>query len=144
MNNYDLRSIIVKISDRLTPEDREQFHFYFGNNVSRTTRDDLTLAGTLNLINELFDRDKIKQRDFDLLIDAFDTIQCVDAATLLRGHSPLRLVSTRLEFGSSRTSETNGNERFRSVGRHVVVVDHATAERFDRRRTTIGGSRRST
>ena len=127
MRNYQLRSTIVKIQDHLTAEDRDRFHFYFGNHVSRTIRDDSTLAGTLDLINELFERDQINERDFNLLIDAFDTIQCIDAASLLRGHSSRRL--SRRAFRSSRTSKTNGSRRSR---RDVVVLGDAVAERFAR------------
>jgi hypothetical protein len=36
-------------------------------------------------MESLFDQDKINERDFTFLINAFDEIQCIDAVKLLRG-----------------------------------------------------------
>jgi hypothetical protein len=36
-------------------------------------------------MQSLFDQDKINERDFTLLIDAFKQIQCFDAVNLLKG-----------------------------------------------------------
>ena len=85
MDNQPLRSIILKLQDRLSDNDRQRLHFFLGENVPRQIRDDRTLNGTLRLMESLFDRDKISEQDFTLLITAFEAIQCVDAAKLLRG-----------------------------------------------------------
>ena len=79
-----LRSIILKLHDRLSNEDRKRLHFYLGNDVPRPIRDDSTLSGTLNLMDSLFDQDKINEQDFTLLINAFDEIRCFDAVKLLK------------------------------------------------------------
>jgi len=81
-----LRGIILKLQNRLSEDDRVRLHFFFGNYVPRTIRDDLTLRGTLNLMDYLFDQDKINDEDFTFLINAFDEIQCLDAVRLLRGN----------------------------------------------------------
>ena len=85
MNKHRLRSVLLKLDARLTEDDRQRFHFFMGNNVPRRIRDDKSLNGTLSLLESLFDRDIINERDFTFLIDAFEEIECFDAAKLLRG-----------------------------------------------------------
>ncbi|CAF0839159.1 unnamed protein product [Adineta ricciae] len=86
MNKHRLRSVLLKLDARLTEDDRQRFHFFMGNNVPRRIRDDKSLNGTLSLLESLFDRDIINERDFTFLIDAFEEIECFDAAKLLREH----------------------------------------------------------
>ncbi|CAF2078769.1 unnamed protein product [Rotaria magnacalcarata] len=86
MNAHDLRAILLKLQDRLKDDDRKRLHFFFGNDVPRRIRDDPSLGGTLSLMESLFDQDKINEEDFTFLIHAFEAIQCVDAAKLLREH----------------------------------------------------------
>ncbi|CAF1193664.1 unnamed protein product [Adineta steineri] len=84
MDNHRLRAIILKLQDRLSSDDRKRLHFYLGNDVPRRIRDDPTLSGTLSLMDSLFDQDKVNEKDFTFLINAFDEIQCIDAVKLLR------------------------------------------------------------
>jgi len=85
MDHRRLRAIILKLQDRLSNDDRQRLHFFLGDDVPRRIRDDPTLGGTLALMESLFDQDKINERDFTFLINAFDEIQCIDAVKLLRG-----------------------------------------------------------
>jgi hypothetical protein len=85
MNNRRLRALIVRLQDRLSEDDRKRLHFFLGNDVPRRIRDDPSLGGTLSLIQSLFDQDKINEKDFSLLIDAFKQIRCFDAVHLLKG-----------------------------------------------------------
>jgi hypothetical protein len=85
MNNHQLRAIILSLQDRLSDNDRKRLHFFLGNDVPRRIRDDPTLGGTLSLMEALFDQDKINEKDFTFLINAFDEIQCIDAVKLLKG-----------------------------------------------------------
>ena len=87
MNNNQLRSIILKLEDRLSDNDRKRLHFFLGNDVPRRLRDDPSLNGSLSLMESLFDQDKINEQDFTFLINAFDQIQCIDAVKLLKGNS---------------------------------------------------------
>ncbi|CAF4335228.1 unnamed protein product [Rotaria socialis] len=84
MNAHDLRSILLKLQNRLKDDDRKRLHFFFGNDVPRRIRDDPSLGGTLSLMESLFDQDKINEEDFPFLIHAFEAIQCIDAAKILR------------------------------------------------------------
>ncbi|CAF0802472.1 unnamed protein product [Adineta ricciae] len=84
MDHYRLRSVLLKLDNRLSSEDRQRFHFFLGDDVPRRVRDDATLHGTLAVIDCLFDQDKINERDFTYLIDAFEEIECFNAAHLLR------------------------------------------------------------
>jgi hypothetical protein len=85
MDNHHLRSILLNLQYRLSDNDRERLHFYLKNDVPRTLGDDSTLNGTLRLMQSLFDQDKINEKDFSLLIDAFKQIRCFDAVNLLKG-----------------------------------------------------------
>jgi hypothetical protein len=84
MDNQEFRSILLKLQDRLSDNDRKRLHFFFGNDVPRRIRDDPSLGGTLSLMESLFDQDKINEQDFTILIKAFQEIQCIDAAKLLQ------------------------------------------------------------
>jgi hypothetical protein len=85
MDTHHLRAIILKLQDRLSDNDRKRLHFFLGNDVPKRIRDDPSLSGTLQLVESLFDQDKINEQDFTFLIKAFDEIQCIDAAKLLKG-----------------------------------------------------------
>ncbi len=84
MDNQEFRSILLKLQDRLSDNDRKRLHFFFGNDVPRRIRDDPSLSGTLSLMESLFDQDKINEQDFTILIKAFQEIQCIDAVKLLK------------------------------------------------------------
>lgn len=85
MDNHHLRAIILKLQDRLSDNDRIRLHFFLGDDVPRRIRDDPSLAGTLSLMESLFDQDKINENDFSFLIHAFEQIRCIDAVKLLKG-----------------------------------------------------------
>lgn len=85
MDNQQLRSILLKLQDRLSDNDRQRLHFILGNDIPRRIRDNLTHNGTLNLLDCLIDQDKINERDFTFLINAFKEIQCVEAVKILAG-----------------------------------------------------------
>lgn len=85
MNSHHLRAIILQLQDRLTEDDRKRLHFFLGNHVPRRIQDDLSISGTLCLIESLFNQDKINEQDLTFLINAFNEIHCPDAAKLLQG-----------------------------------------------------------
>jgi hypothetical protein len=85
MDNHTLCSILLNLQYRVSDNDRELLHFYFKNDVPRRVGYDKTLRKTLHLIQSFFDRDKINEKDFTLLIDAFKQIRCFDAVNLLEG-----------------------------------------------------------
>lgn len=86
MDSYRLRSIIIKLQDNLSDDDRKCLHFFLGPDIPRRIRDDPSLGGTLSLMEVLFDQDKINGQDFTFLIDAFDENRCYDAAKTLQGY----------------------------------------------------------
>ena len=77
--------MILKIQDKLSDNDRKCLHFFLGPDVPRRIRDDPSLGGTLNLMESLFDQDKINEQDCTFLINAFEQIRCLDAAKILKG-----------------------------------------------------------
>jgi hypothetical protein len=109
MDNQQFRGILLKLQDRLSDNDRKRLHFFFGNDVPRRIRDDPTLGGTLSLMDSLFDQDKINEQDFTFLIKAFQEIQCMDAAKLLKGEFSLSDPSHSVS-DVPRSHETIANE----------------------------------
>ncbi len=85
MDNPHLCSILLNLQQRLSDNDRERLDLYLKNAVPKPVRDDSKLSGTLKLIQSFFDQDKINEKDFTSLIDAFKQIQCFDAVNLLQG-----------------------------------------------------------
>ena len=86
IDNRPLREIIVRLEQRLSDNnDRRRLHFFLANDIPRTIQDDASLRGTFDLIQSLFDQDKINENDFTFLINAFEEIQCMDAVKILRG-----------------------------------------------------------
>ena len=83
--HLDFRALLLKIQDILSDTDRHRLHFLLGEDVPRCLRDDVSLSGTLRLLDALFERTFISDRDCDYLIDAFTKIHCLDAAQRLRG-----------------------------------------------------------
>ena len=86
MDDSAVRSLILKLQDRLSDRDRENLHFYLSGTVPRPIRDDFSLSGNLRLMNSLFDQNKISGNDVSFLIQAFEEIKCNDAANLLKGN----------------------------------------------------------
>ncbi|UJR17137.1 hypothetical protein I4U23_004033 [Adineta vaga] len=84
MNSHNLRFVLLKIQDCLSEDDRKRLHFFLANDVPRRIRDDLTFAGTLNLIEILFTQNKIHKHDLTLLINAFEHIGCFSATKILQ------------------------------------------------------------
>jgi len=108
MDSARLRGILLRLQDKLSDNDRQRLHFFFGSDsdIPRRIRDDPSLGGTLRLIDVLFDQDKINERDFTLLINAFKEIQCYDAARTLQGNFHFRIFFLRSLY-IIRLYETN-------------------------------------
>lgn len=83
-NEIHFRSLLIKIQDRLSESDRRRFHFLFGDIIPRILRDDLTVNGTLNLFESLFDQNIINDQHFQFLIQSFQEIHCYDIAQRLQ------------------------------------------------------------
>jgi hypothetical protein len=87
MDNHDLRAMILKVESRLSEDDRKRLHFFLRDDVPQRFIDDLSLSGTLNLIDSLITQDIINENNVNFLIDAFYQIRCFDAVRLLKGTS---------------------------------------------------------
>ena len=79
------RQLLLDILNTLSDDDRHSLHFLIGNDISRRIRENASFNGTLDLLESLFDRDKISRQHFDYLIQRFQGIGCEAAAKRLRG-----------------------------------------------------------
>lgn len=86
MSNYRLRAVLLKMQDCLSEDDRRRLHFLFGKDIPRRIRNDQSPSGTLNLIESLFEQDKINEHNLTILINALDLIQCLRGVRLLKGN----------------------------------------------------------
>ena len=82
---FDFRALLLRIQDLLSDNDRHRLHFLLGDDVPRYLRDDLSMSGTLRLLDSLLEKTFIGDRDCDYLIEAFKKIHCCDAARRLQG-----------------------------------------------------------
>ena len=78
------KSLLVQIDDYLTDIDRSRLHFVIGDIIPKRLRDHPTIIDTLSLWETLFERGKIDNENFTLLIEAFEEIGCSRAAKRLR------------------------------------------------------------
>ncbi|CAF3084203.1 unnamed protein product, partial [Rotaria sp. Silwood2] len=78
--SFDFRAVLLKIQDLLSDNDRQRLHFLLGEDVPRHLRDDPSFTGTLRVLESLFEKAIINDQDCDYLIEAFEKIQCHDAA----------------------------------------------------------------
>ena len=118
--HLDFRALLLKIQDVLSDTDRHRLHFLLGEDVPRCLRDDVSLSGTLRLLDALFERTFISDRDCDYLIDAFTKIQCLDAAQRLRGSFILFLSLSLLNdyLISFRVSANTGGKQ---ASKHLIA-----------------------
>ena len=82
---FGFRALLLKIQDLLSDNDRQRLHFLLGEDVPRYLRDDVSLNGTLNLLDSLLEKTFISDQDCDYLVEAFTKIHCHDAAKRLQG-----------------------------------------------------------
>ena len=83
--HFEFRELLLKIHDLLSNNDRERLHFLLGDDVPRNLRDDLSLGGTLRVLQALFDKAIINEQDCIYLIEALEKIRCFDASKRLKG-----------------------------------------------------------
>ena len=96
-SQFDFRALLLKVQDLLSNDDRHRLHFLLGEDVPRYLRDDLSLSGTLRLLDSLLDKTFISDRDCDYLIEAFKKIHCLDAARRLEGSFFLSFAAIYIE-----------------------------------------------
>jgi hypothetical protein len=82
---FDFRGELLKIQDLLSDNNRHRLHFVLGEDVPRYLRDDLSLSGTLRLLDSLVEKAFISDEDCHYLIEAFNKIHCRDAVKRLQG-----------------------------------------------------------
>ena len=130
MDANRLRAILLKLQDRLSNDDRTRLHFFLGNDVPRRIRDDPSLDGTLSLLESLFERDKINEKDFTFLINAFDEIHCHDAARSLNGNLHFALNPMLIVFNNDLgyVTQKRSDGLNQSMGSLAMIMPLTTNE----------------
>ena len=86
MIDNNLRSVLAQIDIHLTQKDLKRFLFCLSAMIPARVRDESSHRGFLEVIDYLFEQDKISETHFDLLIDTFKQIGCKSAEGLLKGN----------------------------------------------------------
>ena len=115
MDDREIKGIILNLHRRLTDNDRARLHFYLEKQVPRPLADDSSFSGTLRLMQNLFDEDKINEKNFTLLIEAFEKIQCFDAVDMLKGKIFFPIVFCFIGGDCFRTSTSNTTQWLQSI-----------------------------
>ena len=83
--DFKFRAEMIKLQNLLSDEDREQLHFYFGDDIPRRLRDNNSLSTALEVVQTLLDRTKISPTDVAYLINGLKAIERHDCAKRLEG-----------------------------------------------------------
>ncbi|CAF1127896.1 unnamed protein product [Adineta ricciae] len=133
MTSYELRSVLLKTQDCLSDDDRKRLHFFFCHDVPRRLQDDLTVNGTLSLLETLFTQNKINEQDLTLLIAAFENIKCFDAVKLLKDYMAKlqepQATDTLMPFlaeHSDKRVKTNHLISLNKYGNNNIQINHTT------------------
>ena len=82
---FDCRSLLLRIQDLLSQSDRSQLLFLLGEDIPRHPRDDPSICEALRVLDSMLDRTIISNEHCTNLINVFTLIQCHDAAKRLQG-----------------------------------------------------------
>jgi len=80
----NFRALLIKLQDALSESDRKRLHFILGDHIPADLRDDLSMGGTLKLLQTLVNRAKINEQDVGFLIAIFDKIHCHSIVQMLK------------------------------------------------------------
>ncbi|CAF1273868.1 unnamed protein product [Adineta steineri] len=112
VKTLDFRVLLIQLSNQLSNDSREGLHFVIGPMVPRKIRDDCTPTGTLHLLEFLFDRTLISDKNFDYLICAFRKISCYDAVERLQ---EFKQIQKQFTLSTTSTESTILNESIQSI-----------------------------
>lgn len=99
------RAVLIDILDRLGSNDRKKLTFLLGDDIEGCLRDEPTIGKTLDIFQQLLDRGKISDENFNFLIDAFQRIKCHQAAKSLKGSYASAIESSSSYFLCLRIPE---------------------------------------
>ncbi|CAF4720421.1 unnamed protein product [Rotaria socialis] len=102
---FDFRTLLLKLQDYFSDDDRRRLHFILGDTMPRHLRDDPTLSGTLSLLESLFDQATISEQDLNYLIHALNEINCHKALKRLNEHKLVQYNRNRCETTTTNVSD---------------------------------------
>ena len=89
--DFEFRAVLLKIQEALSDAERRQLHFLFTDDIPRRLLSDGSVETALDVLQTLFDREKISPSNFEYLLNGLKAIQRHDCARRLQGknRSPL-------------------------------------------------------
>ena len=90
-DDFEFRAVLLRIQDSLSDAERRQLHFLFTEDIPRRLQLDGSVETALDVLQALFDREKISPKNFEYLLNGLKAIQRHDCAQRLKGEnrSPL-------------------------------------------------------
>jgi hypothetical protein len=86
----EFRTILVKITDRISSDELNKLRFIFSDKIKRDDGNN----NAIDLFRQLLDRGIIDKQNLSKLIIALDNVGCCPAAQILRGIYYIRFRST--------------------------------------------------
>jgi hypothetical protein len=83
--NFKFRAILIKIQNKLSDDDRRQLHFLFSDDIPRRLQADGSLGNSLDVLQKLFDNEKISKDNCGYIIQALQAIERPDCVQHLIG-----------------------------------------------------------
>ncbi|CAM4779646.1 unnamed protein product [Rotaria magnacalcarata] len=87
--DFEFRVVLIKIQNSLSDSDRLQLHFLFGEDIPRRLQSNGSLETTLEVLQTLFDRLKISNKNYNYLVRALQAIQRPDCVERLLSYDKL-------------------------------------------------------
>ncbi|CAM2714477.1 unnamed protein product [Rotaria socialis] len=87
--DFEFRVVLIKIQNNLSDADRLQLHFLFGEDIPRRLQSNGSLETTLEVLQTLFDRLKISNKNYNYLVRALEAIQRPDCVERLLSYGKL-------------------------------------------------------
>lgn len=89
--DFQFRTVLLKIEDSLSNDDRMQLHFLFGKDIPRTLRETGSLEESIRVLQTLFERAKISAENVEYLRRGLEAIQRFDCVEKLQGKDRERI-----------------------------------------------------
>ncbi|CAF3499515.1 unnamed protein product [Rotaria socialis] len=120
---FDFRTLLLKLQDYFSDDDRRRLHFILGDTMPRHLRDDPTLSGTLSLLESLFDQATISEQDLNYLIHALNEINCHKALKRLNEHKLVQYNRNRCETTTTNVSDLlDDNEENKIPYNNILLI----------------------
>ncbi|CAF1493090.1 unnamed protein product [Adineta ricciae] len=99
-HQHNTRTELTKILDNLSNDNRQRLYFLLSTDVPKYLCKDLTLTGTFQIVDYLFDNALITDRNYSYLIEALKRADCQSTANKLLAYEQAQQKTDKKDFMS--------------------------------------------